>query len=148
MAVRIFSSGGHKTRPYDFWRPFGVRTYMKQVPTTSGPFGVRTCMKQVPTTSGAFQPRRLLMPVCPYKNQEWRCSKRCGCRDLLHACPYKNQEWRCSKRCGCRDLLYACPYKSQEWRCAYFHRAGTRPAPTTSYITGTGKLIRFSISFP
>ena len=26
----------HKVSLYDFWRPFGVRTYMKQVPTTFG----------------------------------------------------------------------------------------------------------------
>ena len=62
MAVHIFSSGGHNTHPYDFR------------------FVFRTCIKQVPTTFGAFQPRRLLMPVCPYKSQEWRCSKRCDCR--------------------------------------------------------------------
>ena len=57
--------------------------------------------------------------------KQTRCSKRCGCRDLLYACPYKSQEWRCGKRCGCRDLLHACPNKSQEWWCRNVAAVGT-----------------------
>ena len=36
--MQASSSGGHKTRPYDFGGLFGMQTCMKQVTTTSGPF--------------------------------------------------------------------------------------------------------------